>query len=353
MESSVITLKKPLNLVLFGLLCAVFFSSFWVLPAHAATSTTAPLPKVNLLPSSSFYFLKEWKRGIERIFTTKPEDKVKLELRVRDERAAELEKMKTEKGVKDETIEDAISSYSESDALVDESIQALEIVDKDKAKMYSDDAEVHSEIHKEILLDLEDKVSDPEIKQELNTLLDTGDSPTSGVDEEIISEDGDLSDIERELNQIIGSSDEVIRLLPNASSTEDKSITENSKITVPLPTFTTPTVPLKPGASYCEKLMNTVAGYEEMLKAKTLSKGDFDAKIKSFGKDYERCLTFLPKSDLKDDGSDPLIPNNSKVFCTADYSPVCGVDGRTYSNECLAKSAKVEIKARGECASAQ
>jgi len=44
-----------------------------------------------------------------------------------------------------------------------------------------------------------------------------------------------------------------------------------------------------------------------------------------------------------------LDPPDEAVMCTADWTPVCGCDGKTYSNACNATAAGVPESTPGEC----
>ena len=42
-------------------------------------------------------------------------------------------------------------------------------------------------------------------------------------------------------------------------------------------------------------------------------------------------------------------PPDGPIMCTADWRPVCGCDGKTYSNACNANAAGVSRYTEGEC----
>lgn len=45
----------------------------------------------------------------------------------------------------------------------------------------------------------------------------------------------------------------------------------------------------------------------------------------------------------------PALPPEEAIACTMDYNPVCGINGRDYSNACMATAAKVAIAYTGSC----
>ncbi|OGG56366.1 hypothetical protein A3D71_01600 [Candidatus Kaiserbacteria bacterium RIFCSPHIGHO2_02_FULL_55_20] len=86
-----------------------------VCPSCNITASDLGVDSVGTLPTSSFYFFKEWKRGIARLFTFYAIAKAELELNITNQIAAEvLEVAKTSSAVNYTGLERALQNFTDA-----------------------------------------------------------------------------------------------------------------------------------------------------------------------------------------------------------------------------------------------
>lgn len=83
-------------------------------PTEEITTKDLGIENPGILPSSPFYFLKEWQRGIKKIFTFDPVKKAELELGESNERAAEIKKLEEITPSNIEAITKAATNYQKN-----------------------------------------------------------------------------------------------------------------------------------------------------------------------------------------------------------------------------------------------
>jgi hypothetical protein len=106
--------------VLFGFISMANADTSATSSAVVTASTTVTVEDLGVsntgtLPTSPLYFLKEWRRGIQRIFTFNPTAKAELELNITNEKAAEIIKVAETNPGNTKALEKAIANYTKSE----------------------------------------------------------------------------------------------------------------------------------------------------------------------------------------------------------------------------------------------
>src|SRR3989344_5959300 len=91
--------------------------------AEVVTNEDLGVEDPGLLPTSRFYFLKNWGRGVQTFFSFGAEKKANLELKIANEKAAELKKVAEQSST--EATEKALENYRRSQEIVKNRLESL------------------------------------------------------------------------------------------------------------------------------------------------------------------------------------------------------------------------------------
>jgi len=353
-----------------------------------------------LLPDNPFYFLKNWARGIQNVLTFNPIKKAALRLKFANEKLMEAKKI-VEKTEDPEIIEKATENYQQEIEKIKNQVEKIKEKAEENPQVESFlDKFIHQQtLHQKLLQKLENQVPAEaleKIKEARETHLETfqgvmlklEDRPekiTEKLDEILEAQKGSqfkgfknlevLKNLEEkvpeEAKEAIQKAEEnalkklggdLEKMDPqeqekfkeylekiSGDKTTHLEILENLKVKVKETLETPKVLELK------ERLEEgKVKIMEEIIAEKPLECPRWTPPASGFCKEgrviiRRSAATGCPLPPECIVPGEKEIPEKPEMACITLWDPVCGVDGKTYSNSCFAKLAGVEVDHEGVC----
>ncbi len=306
------------------------------------TAEDLDIEEPNILPDSPFYFLKEWGRKIRSSFTFNHTKKLELENKYANEKLLELKGLiEGRKG--EEIIEETAKKYKQK---IEEVEQAAEkIKEKDKVKSFLNKYTQHQLLHQKLLEKLEGQTPE-KATQKIKEAREDHLEKFKNVMLKIEEEENIPEMILNALNNQRENNFEELKNLEIMERIKEK-LPENVK------------------ERFQEKQGELIENIKEGLEnASDQEKEKLQEYIERIPGNKEKQMEIIEKIE---EGVPEKIKNNlqkiknrlfnnlptekesSKDNCIALWDPVCGKNGKTYSNSCYAESAGVEVDYQGEC----
>lgn len=358
-----------------------------------------------ILPTSKLYFLKNWARSIQTVFTFGPVKKAELKLKFASEKLLEAKKV-AEKETKPELVEKAAANYQKE-------VEAIKTtVDKIKEKAtentavgkFLDKFTQQQILHEKILEKLAEQVPEAVIEK-IQTVRDEHLQRFGEVMEKLEEKTKIAERLKKNLKEMQGSEFKPFQDMQILKRLEEKAseaiketiqeVRENKLEELKEKLEEMPEAAREKFKEYAEKIQGVAETKMEIIEDIKLKLQDRPAikqnlenvrekiieKIKENREDEETGIKCPPLSKMvcqgrmiveKDENRCPVsrcvilgeenikeqIPSQeaiqpglpeTRTACITLWDPVCGADGKTYSNKCWAGVAGVQIIQQGEC----
>ncbi len=302
------------------------------------------IAKPTILPDNPLYVFKNWAREIQSFFTLNPVAKAELRKKFSNEKLIEVKEM-VEQNKNQEKIEKAVQNYQEE---MEKVVSATEKIrekaeESERVGEFLDKFIQNQTLHQRILQKLETQVP-AEISKKIEEVREIHIENFGKVMTSLESQENIQERLEKNLQEVKGSEFKEFKNLEVLKELEEKAPEEvkeavrrvhaNVLIQLKEKVEALPAEKIKQFQAYTEiiagekeKQMEILEELKGKIEAPTLKKRVIQSKDKILEK----------------------IKAQGPGVCITLWDPVCGTDGKTYSNSCFAQLAGIKIAYKGEC----
>ncbi len=308
-----------------------------------------------LLPDNPFYFLKNLGRGIQSFFTFDPVKKAKLRQKFANEKLIELKKL-SEQGKGAEVIQRAAESYRKEVKKMKEAAEKIKerAEESERVGVFLDKFIQHQALHQRVLQKLEEQVP-PEAFEKISEARERHLEGFGEVMTKLEENKEKLRErLENNLQKIKGSEfkefknleilKELEEKVPEAARKAIREAKENTLRKLKIKIEQLPQETLEKFKAYTETISGAKEKQMEILEN---LKERLQEKPAIMEKIIESKEGIRARIEVKE--REKTMENTAA--CIQLWDPVCGKDGKTYSNKCFAKLAGVEVAHEGVCPS--
>ncbi len=329
---------------------------------ETVTAEDLEVSEPTLLPNSPFYFLKNWQRGLKSFFTFGAVNKAELKLKFASEKLLEARKL-AEKTKVPEILEKAAENYEEEIDEIKETVDKIKEKADEKLEVgkFLDKFIKQQILHQKILEKLETQVPE-EVFQKIEETRERHLERFGEVMEKLEeNKEGIQERLKKNLEELKGSQFKEFKNLEILKNLEEK-VPEKAKEAIRNVIENTSQNLKEKLEEMTPETQEKLENYIEKIQGIKENKIEIIENIKlklegqpGIGEKLERVkerILFKLETPPLETITPPLETESGEKtdkVCIDLWDPVCGIDGKTYSNECFAEVAGVEIAYKGEC----